>query len=96
MIRVIVPLLVFLILVITNPSPQRHQAAIRDAIQEKSSFAGALVGFVQMFGEVTAYQSFGVVSYTSYQGEIYSVGLCGYVWVSPAVTRGLRQKQNRK
>src|SRR5262249_39224585 len=93
--KMIVALLVVVILVMTNPSPQRHQAgihaAIREAIGEKNPLASALVGLAGasavLFGGVTAYQSFGVVSYTTFHGEVMSVGFCGYVWVSPAVTR---------
>ena len=86
--KIAAPLLVVvIILVMTNPNPQRHQAAIRDTIQQTHPVAGALVGFAQIFGDVTAYQSIGILSYTTYRGQVMSVGLFGYVWVSSAVNR---------
>jgi hypothetical protein len=80
-------LIVVVILIMTNPNPERHQAAIRATVQQTHPFAGALVGLAQLFGDVTAYQSFGIISYTTHRGEVISVGLLGYVWVSSAVNR---------
>lgn len=67
----------------TNPSPERHRAKVRQAIAERSPLAGALgIGALTAF--VSTYHPLGVLSYTTVDGRVVSVGAFGYVHVRGA------------
>jgi len=66
---------------VTNPSPERHRAKVRQAIAERSPIAGALgVGALTAF--VSTYHPLGLASYTTVDDRVVSVGAFGYVHVS--------------
>jgi hypothetical protein len=68
-------------LVASNPSSERHRGAIGAAIAERRPLAGALgLGFLQ--SRFPAYHSFLIVSYTTLDGRLTSVGAAGQVWVN--------------
>lgn len=63
-----------------NPSPERHREAIRDAVAERSPLAGMLgVGAITAFA--SHYHPLGVASYTTFDGELVSIGAFGMVFV---------------
>lgn len=83
-IRIVAALaLLAVIAFVTNPSPERHRAKVRQAIAERSPLAGALgIGALTAF--VSTYHPLGVLSYTTVDGRVVSVGAFGYVHVRGA------------
>lgn len=63
-----------------NPSDAKHRSAIRDAVAQRSPIAGAL-GIGSLKAMTVEYHSFGVVSYTSSDDHVISVGALGMVHV---------------
>jgi hypothetical protein len=62
-----------------NPSPEKHRAAIKQAIAERSPLAGALgVGVLTAF--VSSYRSLGVASYTMVNDRLATFGAFGMVF----------------
>jgi hypothetical protein len=67
---------------VTNPSADRHRAAIKEAVAERSPVAGALgIGALAAFA--TTYQSWGVASITTANERTLTIGAFGYVHVRP-------------
>ncbi len=65
---------------ILNPSAEKHRAAIKEATAERSPIAGALgIGALTAFA--STYQSWGVLSYTTANDRVLSVGALGIVYV---------------
>jgi len=63
-----------------NPSDAKHRSAIREAVSQRSPLAGAL-GIGALKAMTVEYHSFGVVSYTSSDDHVISVGALGIVHV---------------
>jgi hypothetical protein len=64
---------------VLNPSADRHRAAIKEAVAERSPVAGALgIGALTAF--TSTYHSWGIFSYTTNERTI-SVGALGVVYV---------------
>lgn len=62
-----------------NPSPEKHRAAIKEAIAQRSPLAGALgVGALTAF--VSSYHSVGVASYTVVNDRVATFGAFGMVF----------------
>ena len=80
LLRLVAVLLVGLILAITNPSPDRHQQAIRDVITHDHPIA-SLFGLGRIASSLPEYHSFGFFSYTTLDQDVVSIGAVGYVWV---------------
>lgn len=78
----IVALVVVIVLaVLTNPSPERHRARIAEAIAQRSPLAKVLgVGALTAF--VSNYHSLGVASYTKAGDRVVSYGFLGMVFVA--------------
>ena len=78
---IIIAVLVALIAAMTlNPSAAKHREAIREAVAQRSPIAGMLgIGALQAM--TVEYRSYGVVSYTSYDDHVISVGALGIVHV---------------
>ena len=66
--------------VVLNPSAERHRDRVRAAIGERNVLAKAL-GLGSLAALVSSYHSLGVVSYTSVDGHVLSVGAMGMVFV---------------
>jgi hypothetical protein len=65
-----------------NPSGDKHRAAIKAAIAERSPIAGVLgVGAVTAFA--STYHDLRVASYTTVNDRVVSVGALGMVFVTP-------------
>jgi hypothetical protein len=65
---------------VSNPSAERHRAAIKEAVAERSPVAGALgIGAIAAFA--TTYHSWGIYSYTTSNERTVSVGALGVVHV---------------
>jgi hypothetical protein len=63
-----------------NPSADRHRAAIKEAVAERSPVAGALgIGALTAF--TSTYHSWGIFSYTTTNERTISVGALGVVYV---------------
>lgn len=63
-----------------NPSADRHRAAIKSAVAERSPLAGALgIGALASF--TSTYHSWGVASYTTIGDRTVSIGAFGIVHV---------------
>lgn len=61
-----------------NPSPEKHRAAIKQAIAQRSPLAGALgIGVLSAF--VSSYHSVGVASYTVVNDRLATFGAFGIV-----------------
>lgn len=67
--------------IVLNPSAERHRDKIREVIAERSPLAAVLnLGSLAAF--VSNYHSLGVVSYTTFNDKVLSVGLLGMVFVA--------------
>ncbi len=65
---------------LTNPSPERHRARLKEAVAERSPIAAALgIGALKAF--TSTYHPLGVASYTTVGERIASVGAFGVVVV---------------
>lgn len=65
-----------------NPSADRHRAAIKEAVAERSPVAGALgIGALAAF--TSTYRSWGVFSVTTANERTLSIGAFGIVHVRP-------------
>ncbi|MBI3149586.1 MAG: hypothetical protein HYZ17_13840 [Betaproteobacteria bacterium] len=63
-----------------NPSAEKHRTAIKEATAERSPIAGALgIGAITAFA--STYQSWGVLSYTTANDRVRSVGALGIIYV---------------
>jgi hypothetical protein len=77
--RAIVGLLLLILLAVTNPSLEKHQAAISAAFAREHKVAGALgVGFV--YSTLFSYRDYIFFSLTRFEGEVRSVGVLGFVY----------------
>lgn len=63
-----------------NPSPERHRTSIREAVSERSPLAGAL-GLGALTAFTSNYHSLGIVSYTTVNDHVISIGTFGMVFV---------------
>jgi hypothetical protein len=76
-----------LVLVLANPSDERHREAMSAAIAARRPLAGALgLGFLK--SHVPEYHSWLICSYTTHDGRLTSAGAAGYVWVNDAALDG--------
>lgn len=74
-------LALFLVLAfILNPSAEKHRAAIKDTTAERSPIAGAF-GLGALTAFASTYHSWGVLSYTTENDRVLSVGALGVVYV---------------
>ncbi|HEY1180773.1 MAG TPA: hypothetical protein VGE56_00600 [Rhodocyclaceae bacterium] len=80
LVSVIVFLLVLVAAMALNPSETKHRSAIREAVAERSPIAGML-GLGALKAMTVEYHSYGVVSYTSSDDYVISVGALGMVHV---------------
>lgn len=69
-----------ILMLLLNPSADRHRAAIRADIDEGSPFERAL-GLGQFTAFMARYESLGFVSYTTLNDRVKSVGVLGMVFV---------------
>ena len=66
--------------VVLNPSPDQHRAKIKEAVAARSQLEHLLgVGVLTAFA--SKYSTLGVLSYTTVNERIISVGLMGMVFV---------------
>ena len=63
-----------------NPSADRHRAKLKKAVAERSQLA-ALLRLGDLAAFVSTYHSMGVVSYTTANNKVLTVGAFGYVYV---------------
>ncbi|MDE2600221.1 MAG: hypothetical protein KGL40_11430 [Rhodocyclaceae bacterium] len=77
---IIAVLLALVVAMALNPSDAKHRSAIRDAVAQRSPIAGML-GIGSLKAMTVEYHSFGVVSYTSVDENVISVGALGMVHV---------------
>jgi hypothetical protein len=76
--------LVVAIAFVTNPSADRHRAAIKAAVAERSPVAGALgIGALAAF--TSTYHSWGVASVTTANDRTLTIGAFGIVHVRPVL-----------
>lgn len=71
---------VLLLMLLLNPSADRHREAIRRDINERSPFERAL-GLGDFAAFMSRYESIGVASYTTVNDKVKSVGVLGMVFV---------------
>ncbi|GAA6141386.1 hypothetical protein [Hydrogenophaga sp. 5NK40-0174] len=64
----------------TNPDPDQHRQAIRQAIGERSPLSG-LLGLGALTAFVSDYHPLGLGSYTTVNGKTVSIGAFGQVFV---------------
>lgn len=77
----VVALLVAILLVVSNPSPERHKQAIRDEVSRREPVASVL-GLGLLGSNLTTYHSFLIGSYTRLDDEVVTVGVLGFVSVN--------------
>lgn len=86
---IIAILLVIIAALVLNPSAETHRSAIRAAVAERSPLAGML-GLGALQSLTVDYHSMGLVSYTTSDAHVISVGALGFVHV----LKQPRQKKN--
>ena len=72
-------LLVVLLLAVTNPAHESHKQAIRDDVFRQAPLL-SMLGVGRLMAWMTEYRSLVVVSYTTVDGRLASVGALGQVW----------------
>jgi len=75
-------LLVVLLLAVTNPAHESHKQAIRDDVFRQAPLF-SMLGFGRLVAWMTEYRSLVVISYTTVDGRLASVGALGQVWIAP-------------
>lgn len=65
---------------VLNPDEGRHDRAIQDDVERRSTIVSALGGG-RVVGWLTRYHSVGIASYTEVDGEVMSYGAFGVVFV---------------
>jgi hypothetical protein len=79
LLQLIAGVLLLILLAVTNPPVEKHQAAIADAFAREHRIAGALgVGFV--YSTLFSYRDYIFFSMTRYEGEFRSIGVLGFVY----------------
>lgn len=68
------------LMLLLNPSAERHRDYIRDSINGRSQFEGAL-GVGQLTAFMARYHSLGLASYTTVNDKLESIGVLGAVFV---------------
>jgi hypothetical protein len=63
-----------------NPSPEKHRRALKNAIAERSQI-NKLFGVGHLTAFASEYNSIGVLSYTTVDDELTSLGMFGMVYV---------------
>lgn len=69
-----------ILMLLLNPSAERHRAAIRTDIEDSSLFERSL-GLGQLTAFMAHYESLGFASYTTVNDKVKSVGVLGMVFV---------------
>lgn len=73
-------LIILLLAALSNPGKARHDAAVREKVAAQSPVA-SLFGVGRLTTWVSQYHSLGVVSYTTLDGKLISVGAFGMISV---------------
>ncbi|MFP5431065.1 MAG: hypothetical protein ACLGHE_08785 [Gammaproteobacteria bacterium] len=76
---IVAAIAVMLLMALLNPSAERHRERIAEGHAERSSLEKVL-GVGQLAAFVSHYHSLGVVSYTTVNGSVASVGVMGMVF----------------
>ena len=76
----VIAIVTLALMLLLNPSADRHRNTIRDTVNARSPFEQAL-GVGQLKAFMASYESLGVVSWTRAGDETLSVGLLGLVFV---------------
>ena len=77
--QLIAGVLLLILLAVTNPPVEKHQAAIADSFAREHRIAGAFgVGFV--YSTLFSYRDFVFFSLTRYEGKVRSLGVLGFVY----------------
>lgn len=64
-----------------NPSPEKHRAAIKETIAERSQLEKVL-GVGQLTAFASKYHSLGAASYTTVNDKVVSIGAFGMVFIA--------------
>lgn len=72
--------LVLALMLLLNPSAESHREHIRDTVNGRSQLEGAF-GVGQLKAFMARYHSLGLVSYTTVNDKVQSVGVLGAVFV---------------
>lgn len=76
----VVAALVLGLMLLLNPSAERHRDAIRDTVNARSPLENVL-GVGQLAAFVSRYHSLGLLSYSTVNGKLQSLGVLGAVMV---------------
>lgn len=68
------------LMLLLNPSADRHRESIRDSINGRSQLEGAF-GVGQLTAFMARYHSLGLASYTTVNDKVESIGVLGAVFV---------------
>ncbi len=65
---------------VSNPSPEKHRAEMKEAISQRSLLEGVL-GIGSLTAFASTYRSLGVASYTTVNGHLVTIGAFGIVFL---------------
>lgn len=77
-VKIIIGLLALILLAVTNPSREKHQAAIGERIGGEVGIPGA-GGLGKLLSGLYDYRDYVFFSVTTYEGKVESIGIAGIV-----------------
>lgn len=78
-VSIVAGVVLLLLMVLTNPSAERHREQIAESISERSQIE-KVFGVGQITAFASRYQSLGVLSYSTIGDEVVSIGVLGMVF----------------
>ncbi len=85
--RVLSVMAVLVVAVVLNPSEAKHISAIRKEMRRTSPIFEGVLGLGALTSRLLRYDSFLLFSRTSYNGETFSTGAMGMVFVSSSAEK---------
>lgn len=76
---IVAGVVLLLLMVLTNPSAERHRDQIAESISERSQIE-KVFGVGQISAFASRYHSLGILSYSTLGDEVVSVGMLGMVF----------------
>lgn len=85
---------VLLVLVLINPSKEKHEKAIQEQT-EKDNAVVALLGGGWIKSKLVSYNNYYLFSITNYNDTFVSFGIANYVWVGNIDTSKLKELKEK-
>lgn len=90
LLKYVIYIIILLVLVLANPSQEKHQKAIQEQTGKDNAIV-ALLGGGWVKSKLVTYSNYYVCSITNYNDTFVSLGVAGYVWVGNIDTSKLKK-----